>query len=1110
MKFRYVFYCISILFLACGKTEKDTVENIKQFTLLNSQHTGITFSNTIKDTRECNILLYANFYGGAGVGVGDFNKDGLEDIYFAGNLVPDKLYINQGDLTFKDATAVSGIQNDGGWSTGVTVADVNNDGHLDIYVSRELYDDRPEWRTNLLYINKGNGTFIEQAEKYGIANDQRTRHSTFLDYDKDGLLDLFLLTQPPNPGNFSEYKGTVLLRPEYSLTLYKNTGDGFKDVTKDAGLDKTGFPNGVSASDINNDGWTDLYVANDFYAPDFLFINNQDGTFTNNADEALNHISYYSMGVDVADINNDELLDIFVLDMVAEDNFRAKSNMSGMNIDAFWNVVNNGGHYQYMFNTVQLNNGNTTFSDVAQLTGMAATDWSWANLIADFDNDGLKDVYITNGLLYDIRNTDADKKVGEFVQETAKNWIQENPNAGDISIWDILDLDKTINILPSQPLKNYAFKNKGNLAFDKTMEDWGLDQESFSNGAAYADFDNDGDLDIVVNNINSEAFLYRNNSETNTNMNFLRFKLEDASNRPVFGSRIKIYTGDTVQVQETTNVRGIYSTSEARVHFGLGNINKIDSVEVIWPNNTRTIKYNLEANQILHLTMDEGTEVPKSSATTKKQLFVDNTSTSGIDFTHQENNFDDFEYQVLLPHKMSQFGPALAKGDVNNDGLDDFFVGAATGYSAALYIQNTDGSFSKSNEELWKKEDDYEDVDAIFVDVNGDGHQDLYVVSGGNEYPKNDPHYIDRLYMNNGGGTFTKGAILNVNRVSGSKVIASDYDKDGDVDLFVGGRHTPQQYPLPTSSMLLQNNNGQLINKTEALAPELKNIGMVTDAVWADYDNDGDIDLTLVGEWMPLTIFKNEGDILTKETVQDLEKTSGLWFSIDKGDFDHDGDIDFIAGNLGLNYKYKTSVKNPFDIYYDDFDENGSNDIVLGYYNNNVHYPLRGFSCSSEQIPGLKKTFKKYDTFAALELEEIYGRANLQNALRYETNTFASSYVENLGDGRFKISRLPMETQISNINDMLIEDFNNDGNLDVLMVGNLFVSEIETPRNDAGKGVFLAGNGKGNFSPISLLESGFNAPKDAKKIIFINTKNERMIFVGNNNAKLQSFLINKK
>jgi hypothetical protein len=1107
-----LFSLISILGILGCSQEADIVSNPPiLFTLLDSSETGVHFSNDIKDDEERNILLYANFYGGAGVGIGDFNNDGLEDLFFAGNIVPDKLYLNKGNLEFEDVTDTSGIQNDGGWSTGVTLADVNNDGHLDIYVTRELYDNKPEWRTNLLYMNKGDGTFEESAEKFGVADDQRTRHATFFDFDKDGYLDLFLLTQPPNPGTYSEFKGTTLLKPEYHLKLMRNTGLGsFEDVSEKAGIDLVGFPNAVSASDVNNDGWPDLYVANDFYAPDFLFLNNQDGTFKNVAGDALSHTSYYSMGVDVADINNDAMLDVFVLDMVAEDNFRLKSNMSGMDRDAFWKVVSNGGGYQYMFNTVQLNNGNTTFSDVAQLTGMAATDWSWANLIADFDNDGLKDVYVTNGLLYDIRNTDADKAVAKLVNETTYNYLQNHPDGGAIeSIWDILDIEEVVALLPSQPLKNYAFKNHGNLQFKKVIEEWGLDQASFSNGAAYADLDKDGDLDIVVNNIDREAFVYRNNSESFPNaQNFLKIELSDSRNRPVFGTRVALYHNGKTQIQETTNVRGIYSTSTHAVHFGLEKETKVDSIVVTWPDQKRTTLRDVYSNRILNLAMDKGKEIDRNPAVPSSEtLFVDVTDSSDIQLKHVENEFDDFEKQVLLPHKLSQFGPALAKGDINNDGLEDVFVGGATGYNASLFVQKANGGFTKSSDNLWNQEADYEDVDATFVDIDSDGFQDLYVVSGGNAYPKNDPHYTDRLYINDRKGGFNKGAILKVDRISESTVIAEDYDQDGDQDLFVAGRHLPHEYPLPTSSMLLKNEGGQLINVTGDLAPEMESLGMVTDAVWTDFDSDGDSDLIVVGEWIPITLFENGYGRLKKRAADGLENSSGWWFSIEKGDFDKDGDDDFIVGNLGLNYKYQTSEEKPFDIYYDDFDSNGKSDIVLGYYNDNKHYPLRGFSCSAEQIPGLKENIGKYDVFASLELKEVYGEENLKNALHYEADTFASSYIENLGNGSFNITELPRMAQITNINDMLVKDFNNDGNPDVLAIGNLFVSEIETPRNDAGTGILLMGNGKGGFELVSSSESGFFTQGDAKNMVLLSHDRQPMVLVANNNDLLQSFTV---
>jgi len=1094
-------YLISIVFLM-GSFFGNS-QNSKLFTRLNSDETGVKFNNIIIDDKEKNILLYANFYGGGGVGIGDFNNDGLEDIYFAGNIVEDKLYYNLGNFKFKDVTKTVGIIADKGWSTSVVVADINNDGFLDIYVTKELYDHQPELRKNILYINQGDGTFVEMAEQYGIANTERTRNATFFDYNKDGFLDLFILNQPPNPGSYSEYFGTKLLLPKYASRLYQNIkGTKFKDVTQKAGLLQTSFPNSVSASDLNNDGWTDLYVTNDFFVADYMYINNKNGTFTNIANDALNHMSYYSMGVDVADIDNDGLLDILVLDMVADDNFRLKSNMSGMDISAFWNVVNNGGHYQYMFNTLQLNNGNNTYNEIAQLGNIAATDWSWTNLIADFDNDGNKDIFITNGLLRDIRNTDASKAVGKFVIDSANKWVKENPNGGEVTIWDILDLDKTLDLLPSEKLSNFAFKNNGNYGFENLSTDWGLDEKSFSNGASYVDLDNDGDLDLVVNNINEEAFIYRNNTKSN----YFRIQLKSKENKTVFGTKVKINYGDKSQFFETTNVRGIYSTSESVAHFGLNNINKIDRVSVRWPNGKETVLNDVKVNEKLTIFMEDASRKTTKEVSKLTVLFEEITTKNTILYKHVENDFDDFKYQVLLPHKMSQFGPALAVADVNNDGLEDVFVGASVGNQGQLFIQNSKGKFRLNTKNDFKLDMGKEDLDAVFFDVDDDGDNDLYVVSGGNEFKEGNTNYQDRIYINNGKGSFKKSKnFQDASAVSGGTVVSVDFDNDGDMDLFVGGRLIPHQYPLPADSKLLENRKGKLVDVTLNSASELMKLGMVTDAIWSDFDNDKDLDLIIVGEWMNITVFENKNNKFSKVSIPDFADTAGWWFSIEQGDFDNDGDMDYIVGNLGLNYKYKTSKDKPFDVYYKDFDGNGSKDIVLGYYNYGKHYPVRGFSCSSEQIPSLKKDIKKYDIFASMDLKEVYGESNLEEALHYEAQTFASTFIENLGNGKFKLKELPVQAQFSSVNDILIEDFNGDDNLDVLLVGNLFVSEIETTRNDAGMGLLLLGDGKNNFNPLSFSESGFMARKDAKKVKALKVGGQNVIIVGNNNDQLQVF-----
>jgi hypothetical protein len=1088
-------FCLfATLFLVCSFA----LSGQPVFKSLAPRESGVRFNNKVADKPAHNILIYSNYYGGAGLGIGDFNKDGLQDIFFAGNLVSDELYLNEGNVKFARARD-AGIVEDKGWSSGVVVADLNHDGWPDIYVTRELYDEEPARRANLLYLNQKNGTFREAARESGVADEGRSRHAISFDYDGDGDLDLYVLNQPPNPGNYSPLKGSDLTLPEYRSKLYRNDGNAangtprFVDTGTASGLADVGFPNSVVAGDFNGDGKTDLYVTHDYDAPDRLFVNLGGGKFEDQLKGKTGHTSFYSMGVDAADINQDGLPDLMTLDMVAEDNYRLKANMSGMNPAAFDQVLKAGGHYQYMFNALQLNRGDAQFSEIAQLSGVAATDWSWANLFADFNNDGRQDLYVTNGLLRDIRNTDAAKEFSTFVSQKINAYIMANPDDADVTIYDVIDLDEALDIIPSQPLSNYAFENTGDYRFEPRSADWGLNDPGFSNGAAYADLDNDGRLDLVVNNINAPASIYHNQGKTG---NYLRVKLEDPEHKSTFGAKIQVRTKAGTLHFETTNVRGMYSTSEDIVQVGLGAAAGAEFVLIQWPDASTTVLKDVKANQTI--TAVKNNSITSTVEEIPSPIFKDITEQITLPYRHRENIFDDYRSQVLLPHKQSQNGPGVAVADVNGDGRDDLYLGGASGQAGELYLQTGTDQFTVSSAETFRSASLLEDVAAEFFDADGDGDLDLYVVSGGNEWEADSPFYQDRLYLNDGAGQFSTAPAgsLPTLTASGGCVSPADFDGDGDLDLFVGGRLKPQDYPAPANSYLLRNNGGTFIDVTAEQAPFLNNFGLVTAAKWTDLNADGKPDLMIVGEWMPITQLMNTGDKFERKdlTGPDGKPVTGWWFSLTTADLDGDGDEDFVFGNLGENYKYQTSPTEPFEVFYEDFDGNGRRDIVLSYYNDGKQFPLRGRSCSAQQIPELKQSFPSYDAFAGATLTEVFDPLALGGALSLSASTFSSMVGINDG-GTIRWQRLPAEAQFSPVRTSIVKDLNEDGLADIVLAGNLYQSEVETPRADAGMGLVLLGTQAGSFAPQPASVSGLSLRSDARRIVVLDE--ERVLVVGN-------------
>ncbi|WP_420322219.1 VCBS repeat-containing protein [Flagellimonas sp.] len=1104
---------------SCKNVEKEKAphtDNLVQekkeptlFTILNPLQTGIKFVNHLTETADMNGFSYEYYYNGAGVSLSDINNDGLQDILFISNLRKNQLYLNQGQLKFKDITEASGLMASTGYKTGVTNVDINSDGLMDYYISKSGRYDNPSKRKNELWVNQGTNDqgipfFKEEATKYNLDIDMCSTQAAFFDYDLDGDLDMFLVNHYTSPLNYNDIN--ELIEKEGKLTgdrLYENRNGEYTDVTKKAGISNTtrlSYGLGVSIGDLNNDGWPDVYVSNDYEGKDFLYLNQGDGTFKDVANSATAHVSFYSMGTDIADMNNDGWLDFMSLDMMAEDNYSTKTSMSAMNTEKFADVLARGLHHQYMYNALQVNNGTMgeerlpIFSDVAQLSGVAMTDWSWGPLFLDMDNDGHKDIFVSNGIKRDFRNND-------FIIKQRTRTDKVNLKDREAFIGSVLDE------MPQRKKQNYFFRNNGDLSFSKKNNIWLYDIPTSSNGAAYGDLDNDGDLDLVVNNSDDASLIYKNETVELQEGNFVKVRLKGPTKNPFgIGARLSIHYANKVQLQEHYLTRGFQSSVGQGIHFGLGNMDSVDELKVIWPDGKQQKIKNVSANQEIVVSYKDAIEERKYGLPfSPNTLFTSlKPEKMGLNWKHRENKFNDFERESLLPHKMSQFGPAMAVGDINDDGLDDIYVGGAQGQSSGLFVQNADGDFRSVQQTLWQKEKNYEDVDALFFDADKDGDLDLYVVSGGNEEAIGSSYYQDRFYENKENGFFRNNKAIPHVDVSGSIVRPIDYDNDGDLDLFVGGRQFPGKYPTAVSSRLLRNDSGKgrikFVSVEASVLPELDNIGMVTDALVVDLDNDRLEDLVLVGEWMAIRAFRNTGKDF-EEASEELgfQGTVGWWNTIKAADFDGDGDLDLVAGNLGLNYKYKASMEKPFKIYGNDFDKTGTFDIVLGYYEDENLYPLRGRQCSSDQMPFIKKKFKTYHEFGSASLEEVYGKEELEASISYGAQTFANTYFENR-NGTFVAHALPNEAQITSINDIMVEDINKDGHLDMVIAGNLYGAEVETPRNDAGIGLYLKGDGKGGFVPIPMHQSGLYVQGEVKKIrkLSVGNTKQHMIFARNN------------
>lgn len=1113
--------CIFCLFFIISCKNNSTL-----FNKLSAEKSGIDFNNVIIENDSINPIDMEFLYNGGGVAVGDFNTDGLPDLYFTASTVSNKLYLNKGDLSFTDVTNIAGVDGGGTWSNAASVVDINNDGLEDIYVTNTVKSNISQ-RTNLLYINQGKNkdgipTFKESAKEYGLADTCLSVHAAFFDYDNDGDLDMYLLETKLAKREAVSFTRTALkvdtsdvdklFRNDWNETLKHPV---FTDVSANAGIKHRGFGLGIAIADINKDGWKDIYVTNDFFGDDHLYINNKDGSFTNRVKEYFKHTSQNAMGNEIADINNDGLADVIAVDMNPEDNYRKKKNMNGNNYYIYQNMQAGGVMLQYVRNTLQLNMGprvgagdsigHPVFGDISFYAGVAETDWSWTPSVMDADNDGNRDILITNGYPKDVTDHD----FGAF-----RNKAQH-----------LTSKQALIDEIPQIKVPNYALKNTGNLKFNNVTADWGLEEPSFSTGAVYVDLDNDGDLDYVVNNINEKAFVYENTIRKNNldSANFLTVQFKGpASNAKGIGAWAEIYFGKgQQQVFENSPYRGYLSTLDTKAYFGLGKIATIDSVIIRWPGNKKQVLSNVKANQVITADVKNATSADNwnIAPVAATALFSDITSTTGIDYAHLEMGFIDFNIERLLPHKLSQYGPGLAAGDVDGNGLDDLYVGGTGDFPGKFFLQQPGTRFSVKQLPVLTGSNvrKPENLGVLLFDADGDLDLDLYCASGSNEFTAGTDIYQDQFFLNDGKGNYSlDSAAFPINYTSKSCVKAADYDNDGDLDLFIGGRCLPASYPLPVSSFIYRNDSkkGQVkfTDVTNSVAPGLTNIGMVCDAIWTDFDNDGSLDLLIAGEWMSPKFLKNSQGKFADVTPQSgLEKEVGWWNSLAAGDFDNDGDIDYIAGNLGENSFYRANKEYPVNIYAKDFDNNKSFDAITTVYLKDQQGVRKEFTAQNrddimEQLPPLKKKFLTYKDYAKADINGMFAADTLKKAMRLSATNFQTSLIRNLGNGKFELVPMPVLTQLAPVYGIVVEDLNDDGNLDVLMTGNDFGTEVSNGRYNAMNGLLLLGNGAGGFVCENMRQSGFFVPGDAKALLKLRgASNEYLVASTENRGPLKIF-----